>query len=89
LESYTSGQVFYWLVFLLAVGAIAGLIFYNARLLRKKKKDRAIEILRERYAKGEVDEKTFLRMKAELEGKRIPPYSVQEKEQGKKIDYTE
>ncbi len=47
--------------------AVLGLLFYLA-LPRKKETDEALETLRLRYAKGELDEETFKRLKKELGG---------------------
>lgn len=54
------GVLFLLLVVLLAVLLV--------RLLAPKKEDRALEILRERYARGELDEETFRKMRQELRG---------------------
>jgi putative membrane protein len=61
-----------YLVFWAAVLVIVLKIFKryfvsNGRL--KAGRDTAMDILRERYAKGEIDEETFRRMKAELKEK--------------------
>jgi putative membrane protein len=49
------------LVALLVLGA-----YLVARALAPRREDRALEILRERYARGEIDKETFERMKREL-----------------------
>ncbi|WP_243028638.1 SHOCT domain-containing protein [Thermus albus] len=41
-------------------------VYWLVRSLVPEKRDRALEILKERYAKGEIDKETFERMKREL-----------------------
>jgi putative membrane protein len=49
------------LVALLVLGA-----YLVARASAPRREDKALEILRERYARGEIDKETFERMKREL-----------------------
>lgn len=57
-----------WAWFLL--GALAVLLVLGLALLLKglggRREDRALEILRERYARGEIDQETYERMKRDL-----------------------
>ncbi len=47
--------------------ALLALGFYLLfRALSPKEEDRALKLLRERYAKGEIDRETFERMKRDL-----------------------
>lgn len=53
-----------WSLFGLAV--LGGSGYVMVRALRPGRKDEALGILRERYARGEIDQPTFTRMKREL-----------------------
>ncbi|ADW21021.1 MULTISPECIES: SHOCT domain-containing protein [Thermus] len=41
-------------------------VYWLVRSLVPERRDRALEILKERYARGEIDKETFERMKREL-----------------------
>jgi putative membrane protein len=55
-----------WLYPLLLVALLVFGAYLVARALAPRREDRALEILRERYARGEIDKETFERMKREL-----------------------
>ncbi len=42
------------------------LVYWIVRTLAPERRDRALEVLRERYARGEIDKETFERMKRDL-----------------------
>ncbi|WP_105318399.1 SHOCT domain-containing protein [Thermus tenuipuniceus] len=55
-----------WLYpFLFLVLLVLG-VYLVARALAPKQENRALEILKERYARGEIDKETFERMKRDL-----------------------
>lgn len=53
-------------IVLIAIGAY--LFFSGAKLSIARPKGRAIEILNERYAKGEIAREDYIRMREELQG---------------------
>jgi putative membrane protein len=57
---------------LLFLGLLALLVYLSFKALEgqegRKDRDKALETLRLRYAKGELDEETFRQLKRELEG---------------------
>lgn len=57
------------LMFLVLVGLIALGVYYlvTGRRVREPSKDRSIELLRERFAKGEISEEQFRKMKETLQ----------------------
>lgn len=61
-----------WLGMLIQLAVLVLLIYLLARALSRpassEGRDRALEILRERYARGEIDKETFERMKRDLSG---------------------
>jgi len=67
------GMIFSFVLFVLIIAvtvfALKKLLSdnrYNSSYV-KRSSNRALEILKERYAKGEIDEEEFLRMKKNLE----------------------
>ena len=60
-------EVWGWLWPFLWLGLLVLWVYLVARALtRRERTDRALEILRERYARGEIDKETFERMKRDL-----------------------
>ena len=60
-------EVWGWLWPFLWLGLLVLGVYLVARALtRRERTDRALEILRERYARGELDKETFERMKRDL-----------------------
>lgn len=57
------------LLFLVLVGLIALGVYYvvTGRRVRELSRDRSIELLRERFAKGEISEEQFRKMKETLQ----------------------
>jgi len=61
-----------WLWMLLELAALVLLIYLLVRVFSRSSggselsRDRALETLRERYARGEIDKETFERMKGDL-----------------------
>jgi len=61
--------VFFALIIVVAIFVLKKLLSgnrYNSSYV-KRSSNRALEILKERYAKGEIEEEEFLRMKKNLE----------------------
>jgi putative membrane protein len=57
------GMLLVWLIVLVA---IAGVVWLLLRRMGGRSGDRAEEALRERYARGDIDDETYRRMLAEL-----------------------
>lgn len=55
-----------WLYPLLFLGLLILGVYLVVRASSPKREDRALEILRERYARGEIDRETYERMKRDL-----------------------
>jgi len=55
-----------WLYPFLLLGLLVLGVYLVVRTLAPKREDRALEILRERYARGEIDKETFERLKRDL-----------------------
>ena len=68
------GGFFGLLSMLLFLGLLGFLVYLGVKALegggKSRSKDEALEALRLRYARGELDEETYKRRKKELEGER-------------------
>jgi len=51
---------------LLWLALIGLLVYWLVKTLVPERRDRALEVLRERYARGEIDKETFERLKRDL-----------------------
>lgn len=61
-----------WLFWVLLIALVVWVLVRGGRLDRPRGRSHAVEILRERYARGEIDLDTYRRMLQELQG---PPAS--------------
>lgn len=62
------GWIFGWLILAIIIGrVIRGIYTPRTPKSRPPEKDEAVEILKKRYASGEIDEEEFQHMKHELE----------------------
>jgi putative membrane protein len=70
MNGYGIGGVFMWLLFLILIGVI---IYFVVMVSKKKDetfttRETPLEILKKRYAKGEIDKEIYEQMKKDLEG---------------------
>jgi len=65
---YGYGGGFMWLLFIVVVGALIYLVIQNANMKRGagSSQETPLDILKKRYAKGELTKEDFDRMKKEL-----------------------
>ncbi len=56
-----------WIIWVLVIGVVVWLLFAISRQDRSLKTASPKEILDRRYARGEIDDETYERMKKELE----------------------
>jgi len=62
-----SGMVWYWIIGILALALVVWLIAKSAGQKNTPNQSKsALEILKERYAKGEIDKKEFEKRKKDL-----------------------
>jgi putative membrane protein len=61
------GMGFGWIIPILIVGLIVWAVLTATRSRQADRPDRSLTILRERFARGEIDKDTFESMRRELE----------------------
>jgi putative membrane protein len=59
----------YWIIWLLIILLVIGMGYYLRGGRKMPGSQNSSDILNERYARGEIDRETYLRMKKDLEGK--------------------
>jgi putative membrane protein len=62
------GMLLWWVLIILGIGLLAKWLFSGAGGGRHPPGNRALEILKERYARGEIDKKEFEERKRDLGG---------------------
>lgn len=69
LLGYGYGGMFMWILFLILIGVVIYFIFQNAKSknVAGQSQETPIDILKKRYAKGEITKEDFDRMKNELQ----------------------
>jgi len=62
------GGVFMWLIFLVLIGVIVFFVVRGEKWIKRGgSEETALDILKQRYAKGEITEREFLKIKKDLE----------------------
>ena len=61
------GMGFGWIVPLAVIGLIVWAVVYATRTSQPDRSDRSLGILKERYARGEIDRDTYEAMRRDLE----------------------
>jgi len=61
------GMLFFWIVFIVIIVAIVKAVTTNGT--QRPSKESPMEILKSRYARGDIDDKEFQHRKSELENK--------------------
>jgi putative membrane protein len=66
---YGGGGIFMWIIFLIAIGLLIYFIFQVQKTKNQKSSENEspLDILKMRYAKGEISKEDFERMKKDLE----------------------
>ena len=59
-------HVLWWVLLILGIVALARWLFSGGHSVRRSEEDRALSILRERYARGEIDKADFDARKRDL-----------------------
>ncbi len=66
--SWGYGGVFMWLIFLILIGAVIYFVVRGEKWMKRGGSDEsALDILNKRYAKGEITEQEYKKMKKELQ----------------------
>jgi len=61
------GGVFMWLIFFVLIGFIVYFVMRGEKWMKRGSDTTALDILKQRYAKGEITEQEFSKMKKDLE----------------------
>jgi putative membrane protein len=70
--SWGWGMMAMWLFWILVIALVVWVLVRGGRLDWGRGQSRSIEILKERYARGEIDLDTYRRMLQELQGPHAP-----------------
>jgi putative membrane protein len=65
--NYGFGGVIMWIILILIIGVIAYFIIKGQKSMPKDDEETPLEILKKRYAKGEISKKEFEKMKKDIE----------------------
>jgi len=65
--NYGSGGVFMWLILLILIGVVIYFVINRQKLIKREDEETPLEILKKRYAKGEISKQEFEKMKKDLE----------------------
>ena len=64
---YGYGGVIMWIILILIIGVIAYFVIKGQKLIPKDGEETPLEILKKRYAKGEITKQEFEKMKKDIE----------------------
>ncbi len=62
-----SGGVFMWIILLILIGVVIYFVINRQKLIKREDEETPLEILKKRYAKGEISKQEFEKMKKNLE----------------------
>ncbi len=64
--SFGNKGIFFWLILIILIGVIIYLVVQNRNSKLKEQKEPPLEILKKRYAKGEITKEEFKSIKKDL-----------------------
>jgi putative membrane protein len=64
---YGYGGVIMWIILILIIGVIAYFVIKGQKSILKKDEETPLDILKKRYAKGEISKQEFEKMKKDIE----------------------
>lgn len=65
--NYGYGGAFMWIIFLVLIGIAIYFIINGKKLIKRDEDETPLEILKKRYAKGEITKQEFEKIKKDLE----------------------
>lgn len=65
---YGYGGIIMWIIFLIIIGVIIYFIINRGKFIKREEDETALEIIKKRYARGEITKEEYERMKKDLEG---------------------
>jgi putative membrane protein len=65
--NYGYGGAFMWIIFLVLIGIAIYFIINSKKLIKRDEDETPLEILKKRYAKGEITKQEFEKIKKDLE----------------------
>jgi len=64
---YGFGGVIMWIILLILIGVVIYFVINRQKLIKREDEETPLEILKKRYAKGEISKQEFEKMKKDLE----------------------
>lgn len=65
--NYGFGGVIMWIILLILIGVVIYFVINRQKLIKREDEETPLEILKKRYAKGEISKQEFEKMKRDLE----------------------
>ena len=65
--NYGFGGVIMWIILLILIGVVIYFVINRQKLIKREDEETPLEILKKRYAKGEISKQEFEKMKKDLE----------------------
>ena len=65
--NYWYGGIIMWIIFLVIIGVIVYFIINREKFIKRERDETPLEILKGRYAKGEITKQEYDKMKNDLE----------------------
>lgn len=65
--NYEYGGVIMWIILLILIGVVIYFVINRQKLIKREDEETPLEILKKRYAKGEISKQEFEKMKKDIE----------------------